>query len=108
MEAGALDRRITIERYNETRDSFNNVTKNWATLATAWASKEDVSDTERLAAQAVSATLTTRFQIRWSPQVSDVNPKDRVVFNDQVYDIQAVKEIGRHEGLEISATELSD
>ena len=108
MRAGSLDRRITIERATESRDAFNSIVKAWATLTTVWASKQETRDTERVASQEVGAEITTRFQIRWSSTVSDVNPKDRVIFDGRTYDIVGVKEIGRREGLELSASARSD
>ena len=103
LRAGDLDRRIAIERFTEMRDPFNNPVKSWHELVTVWAAKTDVSDGERLAAQEVGAEISTRFRIRWSPQVSDIDPKDRVRFEGRIYDIAGVKETGRREGLEISA-----
>lgn len=103
MQAGKLDRRIRLERATESRDAFNNAIKDWSTLATVWASKQDVRDSERLAAQEVGAEITTRFQIRWSSEVADISPLDRLVYEGKTYDIAAVKEIGRREGLEVTA-----
>lgn len=104
LRSGELDRRITIERFTETRDEFNNVVKIWADLATVWASKLDVSDSERVASQEVGAEISTRFRVRYSSVVSDLNPKDRLRFGGRVYEISAVKEIERREGFEISAS----
>lgn len=108
MLAGKLNRRITIERFTETRDEFNAALKSWATLARVWASKYDISDAERIAAQEIGATLTTRFQIRYSETVADLSPRDRLTLNGVVYDINAVKEIGLREGLEITAAARPD
>lgn len=109
MQAGKLDRRITIERAaGKGRDSFNSIVEKWLPVATVWAAKQDIKDAERIAAQEVGAEVTTRFQIRWSSVVTDVNPKDRIVFEGRIYDISAVKEIGRREGIEITATARSD
>ncbi len=108
LRAGDLDRRITIERSTETRDGLNNPVKTWLPIATVWASKSDVSDSERVASQEVGAEIGTRFRIRRSRQVADINPKDRVIFEGRRYDISAVKEIGRREGLEISAVARSE
>ena len=77
--AGDLDRRVTLERYGVTRDAWNNPIEGWLPLATVWASKHDISDTERLRGAEVGSTLTTRFVIRWSKTVTDFNTKDRLV-----------------------------
>jgi SPP1 family predicted phage head-tail adaptor len=109
MNAGDLDRRISIERATVARDAFNNpVPSTWLPVATVWAAKMEIRDAERIAAQEVGAEVTTRFQIRWSSTVADVNPKDRLIFDGRTYGISAVKEIGRREGLEITANARAD
>lgn len=103
LAAGKLDRRISIVRDVETgRDAFNKPIIAEQSI-TVWASKEDIRDGERWAAQQVSAEVTTRFRIRYSSQVADLDPRARIVFDGRVYAINAVKEIGRREGLEITA-----
>jgi SPP1 family predicted phage head-tail adaptor len=105
MRASRLDRRIDILREVETgRDGLNAKTKAWAPLTARpiAASKEDVQDGERFRASETGAVVTTRFQIRWSTKVADVDSRDRVRFGGREYDISAVKEIGRREGLEIT------
>lgn len=108
MEAGKLDRRITLERYTTTYNEFNEPVEAWTTLGRVWASKRDVSDRERVAAAEVSAEISTRFQIRYSSTVADLSPKDRLTYEGRIYNISAVKEIGRREGLEISAAAEAD
>jgi SPP1 family predicted phage head-tail adaptor len=97
---------VTLERASVTQDpgSGENV-ETWATLAAdVFAEKHDVSDGERVAAAEVSATITTRFQISWADEYSDLNPTDRLVCDGRTYDIWAVKEIGYREDLEITAS----
>lgn len=111
ISAGKLDRRIALQRYMETRDDFNNPVLTWAALATVSASKEDIRDSERMAAQETGSEITTRFQIRWSTAVADLNTKDRLEFpidSGRYFNIVAVKEIGRREGIEISAAARAD
>lgn len=109
MKSGALDRRITIQREVQTgTDGFNVPITQWTDLATVWASVTPMSDGERWRAAEVSAEVTTRFLIRYSSQVSTVNPKDRIQYEGRLYDIYGVKEVGRREGLEITATARAD
>lgn len=108
MEAGKLDRRITILRAVNTGNAFNEPVASWEPLATVWASKEDIRDGERIRAQTISADITTRFQIRHSTVVADVNAKDRVLCEGKTYDIFSVKEIGQRVGFEITATARAD
>ena len=108
MKPERLDRKITLQRRASTQDAAGAPVLIWRTIAIVWASKRDVSDGERIAAAEVSATITTRFQIRFDRDWSDLNPKDRVVFDGRAYDIWGIKEIGRREGLEITATARAD
>lgn len=108
MFSGPLDRRITIQRATTSADAYNEPIETWATLATVWAMKRDASDSERQRASETSAEITTRFQIRYSSTVAEINPKDRISYDGKTYDIWGVKEIGRREGLEISATARAD
>lgn len=108
MEAGALDRRITLQQYGITYDGDNQPIEGFTDLATVWASVQHASDGERVRAAEVGATITIRFQIRYSSVVATVNPKDRVVYDGKTFDISAVKELGRREGLEISAAAAAD
>lgn len=108
MLAGKRDRRITIERYSVTRSPAGAEVQTWSELATVFAEKLDLSDRERVAAAQVSAEITTRFRILYSRRVADVNPKDRISHAGRTYDIWGVKEIGRREGLEITAAARID
>jgi SPP1 family predicted phage head-tail adaptor len=108
MRGGKLDRRIALQQATTTYDALNNPVKTWTTLATVWASKMDLSDTERVQAAEVGADMTTRFQIRHSNTVSVINPKDRLTYAGNTYQIVAVKEIGRNEGYEITAVVRTD
>lgn len=100
MKAGELDRRITIEEYTETQDDYGEPIKEWVVLATVWAQVTPVRGTERYVAQQVSGEAETRFRIRWRDDVTD---KMRILYEDAYYNINAILEIGRHEGLEIMA-----
>lgn len=105
LRAGELDRRITLLQPQETgRDDWNNPIIGRVEIAKVWAKKTDVSDAERVRAQEVGATITTRFVIRYSSQVRNVDPTHLIAFDGRIYDISAVKEVGRREGLEITAT----
>jgi SPP1 family predicted phage head-tail adaptor len=111
MKAGSLDRRIDILRHTATgKDTMNAQVKTWAPITSEPipAAKEDIRDGERFRASEQGATITTRFQVRWSPAVADVDPTHRIQFDGREYDIAGVKEIGRREGLEITASARSE
>ena len=106
MEAGRLDRRISIIGKFPTgeADEWNNPIMAEDQSIRVWAQKTDISDAERVRAQQIGATVTTRFLIRYSSRVRNVDPTYRVEFENRSYDISAVKEVGFREGLEITAT----
>lgn len=108
MRAGKLDRRVTILRATVTTDDFGGETATWADLATVAAEKLPVRDAERVAAAQTGASVTDRFRIRWSQAVSGLTTRDQLSCDGRLYDIVAIKEIGRREGLEITATAKAD
>jgi SPP1 family predicted phage head-tail adaptor len=104
MKAGSLDRRITVERATMTANHVGEIVPTWVTLTTAPASMVDIPDGERWRAAEVSATVTTRFQIRWNTVTATITPKDRIVCEGRTFDIFHVKELDRRVGLEITAS----
>lgn len=106
--AGKLDRRVTIQRAATVTNALGEAVPTWADLATVWAAKQEIRDSERFDAQQLAAEISMRFRIRYSPKVADVSPKDRLIFEARTYDIAAVKEIGRREGLELTARARAD
>jgi len=108
MRPGDLDRRIQLQRYGQTVDADNQPAIGYSPIATVWASVTPVSDGERVRASEVGATISMRFQVWYSSTVADLNPKDRVIYNGKNFDIVGVKELGRREGLEISAAAPAD
>jgi SPP1 family predicted phage head-tail adaptor len=108
MRAGPMDRRVTLQRFTATRDEYNEPVQTWTQLATRWASYEPLSDGERFRASETAANASARFVIRWSTAVADLNPKDRLVFDGTIFDIIHVKDMGRREGIEITAAARAD
>jgi SPP1 family predicted phage head-tail adaptor len=106
--SGDLDRRITIQRAATTLNEFNEPIETWGDLTTVWARRRDASATESYQAQEVGAQLTARFTIRWSTTVESVNPRDRLSFEGRLYNITAVRDIGRNQWREIDAVARVD
>lgn len=101
MEAGRLDRRVTIQQSQVTgHNSFNEPIRTWVDLATVWAQVTDVGGREYFAAAAVQAERTSRFLIRWR---SDVTETMRISYGGKIYDIRSIAEVGRRVGLDIRA-----
>jgi SPP1 family predicted phage head-tail adaptor len=108
MFAGKLDRRITLERYTETVNEWNEPITGWTSLGQRWASKEDVSDGEKVRAAQVGASVSTRFQVRYDSLTSTITAADRLSYDGVQYQISGTKEIGRREGIEITAARPND
>jgi SPP1 family predicted phage head-tail adaptor len=103
MRAGKLDRRITLERFGMTYNEWNEPTSGWSELGTRWASKNDISDGEKLRAAQVGASVTTRFQVRYDSMTKTLTAADRLTCEGREYAIVGIKELGRREGIEITA-----
>ncbi len=104
LNVNKMDRQVVILRGSKSKDAFNADVLTWEPIATVWAEAEPVNDSERLRAGETLASKQYRFRIRYSSQVSKVDTRDRLRFDDRTYDINGVKEIGRAVGLEITAT----
>ena len=109
MDGRKLDRRITLERYGVTLDEFNQPIEGWAPLGIYPASKEDVSDGEKVRAAQVGASVTTRFRVRFDSVTSTVTAADRLVCEGVAYQISGTKEgEGRRREIEITAARPND
>lgn len=109
MDAGKLDRRITLQRYGVTYDEWNQPTEGWADLGKRWASKEDVSDGEKIRAGQVGASISTRFRVRYDGLTSTITAADRLVCEGIEYAIAGTKEgDGRRREIEITASRPND
>ena len=111
MDVGKLDRRITIERLTSgSVNGFGEPSEAWATLATVWAKRSDVSDAEKVSAGQRSSALMSRFVIRSSTVTRTVTTLDRLNYESHIWNIHGVKETseGRNHWIEITATRESD
>lgn len=105
MRAGALDRRLTILRYAKAgTNGFGEAGGTWSPAGTVSASRQDVSDSERMRASGEGATLTTRFVVRSSELTRSLSREDRVRCEGSTFDIVGLKQVGgRRDGIEITA-----
>jgi SPP1 family predicted phage head-tail adaptor len=105
MTAGKMDRRITLQRATATDDGFSTAgSLTWSDIAKVWAEVEQIKDGERWRAGAVEATVTHRFRIRYSSAWEDLGAEDRVIYQGREFNISGVKELGRREKMEITAS----
>lgn len=120
MRAGRLDRFITIQRKSTTYSDSGQPEDTWAALvANRPASVSPVSGEERFSGEQFVARQQTEFRVRYSTELADLTPLDRVVYpaddadnspevTTSIYDILAVHELGRREGLQIITARKAD
>lgn len=106
LRSGDLDRRVTLMSPEVTKDDLGGEVTTWREVATVWASKTDVSDAERVTAAQVGTQISSRFKVRWSQTTRAVAENWRVRCDGLLYSVVHGKEIGRREGVEISAHAL--
>lgn len=107
--AGRLDRVVLFQRPETADDGFRTETVFVQHGGPVAARKTDVSDAERVRSGEVSATITTRFIVRYSPFTRQITPKYRLTCEGLDYDITGIKEAGgRRAWLEITAAARSD
>jgi SPP1 family predicted phage head-tail adaptor len=100
---GSLNRRAILQRATVTFDNFGGEVETWGTLASVWIHRRDASAGESYKAQEVGGQLSIRFTIRYSSDVADLNPRDRVLYAGGVYNITGVRETKRNRWLEVDA-----
>lgn len=93
-----LTERITIQRKTIAENSYGEPIETWVDLATVWAAKRPVRGYKRYLAQQNVAETDTEWIIRYR---TDINPCDRLINRERIYDINGVLEIGRRALLEV-------
>lgn len=105
MEPGQRDRWVEIKTIAQTTGASRFPVDDEQLLAGMWASKYDIQGAEKFAADQVSATVDTRWEISYrtdmDPELVDV-PKTRVLYyKGRRYNIVVATMIGRREGVEL-------
>lgn len=103
INAGKMDRQIIIEEKSVTRDDFGAETVIWQDVATVWAEVLPISGREVFNAGKIFAEATTLFRIRWR---SGLTEDMRISYGGQYYGVSYLREVGRRELLEITASRI--
>src|SRR5690606_14647083 len=93
---------ITVDPVSSERvETWTHDGPDWTWTEKIFANYKPVSDGEKVAANEKGATLSARFTVRYDSAWSDVNPKDRLIFEGRVFDIWGAKEVdGRRQFIE--------
>lgn len=87
IRAGKLNRRITIQNVGTTQDAIGEPVVSYTTFATVWASIEDLSGREFIAAGGTQNEAQTKIAIRY---LAGVIPAMRVLHGATAYNIESV------------------
>lgn len=103
MRAGDRDRRIRLQERQLTQGPSGEEVESWISLGLLWAGKRDMRADERWAANQLVAEISTVWTVNWFPAWETIGPDThRLVYRDRIYEIHGLREIGRHEGIEIA------
>lgn len=87
MGAGKYRHLVTVERVTQVPDGAGGMTTTWQPLGSFWASVEPIGGREALRAGQIVADMDTRITTRWSPMVSGITAKDRIIHGAVIYNI---------------------
>lgn len=107
LNAGDLDREVTIEQLTSSVGATKFPVETWSTLhAGVWMSKEQASGSERFGFGQLQASLVTVWTMRYiadmDPDLLDVPKARRLVYGGRTYDITAAVHIGRKDRIELT------
>lgn len=103
MRAGDRDRQVLLQERQLTQSPSGQEVESWTSLQRLWAAKRDMRADERWAANQVVAQISTVWTLNWWPAWETIRPDThRLVYRDQVYEIHGLREIGRHEAIEMA------
>lgn len=100
-----MDRRIRLERATSTIDEFGREDKTWGLLSEVWARVEYGAGNETRLNMEVTAEQRRTFAIRW---LDGLLVTDRVTYESRAWEILDIAELGRRDGLEITAIARTD
>jgi SPP1 family predicted phage head-tail adaptor len=89
MQAGKLDRFITIEQKSVVKDTFGAEVVTWTPVINTWAEVRPISGREFLQAKQVQEEVTVQVRLRYTP---GIKPAMRVTVQGHIYDIVYVQE----------------
>ena len=97
MRIGKLDRRISIERFTESVNDFGERELSWSTAFSCWAGLEikKTGSAEKLVDRYESSVKLVEWTLRQSSDTDTLTTADRIKYDNQIFDIIAIHELGR-------------
>ena len=87
MQAGTLNRRVTLQAPGTTQDELGQPIPGWTDVATVWASVRHVSGLEAIKSGADVSVVKVSVRIRY---LAGIDAGMRVLHGAEVFDIRAV------------------
>lgn len=98
-----MDRQITIQRATSVQDGFGEEVATWSDLMTIWAEVTPTRGAEPYIADRFEAGRVNTFRVRYNQDATAILETDRISYEGEVYDIHSIQELGRREGLVLTA-----
>lgn len=101
--SSSLRHRLALESEQQTPDSAGGYVRSWAHVAYVWAEITPIGGKERLFVEKIQAESTHRIRMRYR---DDITPKNRLVFDNRIFSIRAIQNVGEMKDvLEIAVEE---
>ncbi len=91
MRAGQLKHLLSIERVTEIQNSFGEPIKEWQEIAKVYGSIYPIRGIERYMSMEKHARATHEINIRY---ISSITPKDRIIYQNRVFEIISIFNLG--------------
>jgi len=98
---GKFDRLIDIVKLTQERGLTGGVVETYAPIFTVWAEIIDLTGREFIEAETIVAKANFEFNVRFSSELSELNTKDRIVFDGGFYKIISIILMPRGRPVEI-------
>jgi SPP1 family predicted phage head-tail adaptor len=102
MQAGLLDRIVELQTYTSTQDASGQPIETWTLLAKVYADVRPMPARERYSTAGADRKIgvwAATVIIRW---IDGLTMRNRIIYDNKTWDVVGVREIGRHEWLELS------
>lgn len=95
--AGELDRRIIFQVNAPTQSGSGAQVDSWSNLATVWARVKPLQEKEEFDFEQSAAFEVLEFKVRYQQRF--FNYKLRISYNNKIFDIERIREMGRKQDL---------
>lgn len=91
LNAGSLNRRISIQSQSTSQDSFGGPLTTWTTILKTWASIRAATSKEVYAASGFTSQVTHSITLRYHPELT-IRSAYRIDYAGRIFQIQTVSD----------------